>query len=227
MVQNNGSTVALSQRKTTVAILRNVLGPVHGQEAKFAKLAHRSVSWVKKLSAGPNKITEETARVLEHETGISFQWLLGPPNQMPVDSRGKRYTREDFEWFRARKKAGEPTIQVGFTLFEFVPDIVGIASAAGDQGMVYLFLWRLSHFIDQVRTEFGFSEKDSALAKEMLARSILRTIYIVDKGTESSLITSARAKKAISAAAKGRGLGEKFSAKFSDSSAQRGKKKKR
>ena len=83
--------MALSQRKTTVAVLRGILGRIHGQEERFAKLAHRSRSWVKKALAGLIPLSEDTARILQHETGVSLGCLLGPADQPPIDSKGQRY----------------------------------------------------------------------------------------------------------------------------------------
>src|SRR5262245_10258995 len=98
--------MALSQRKTTVAVLRGILGPFHGQEARFAILADRSRSWVKKASAGLMPLSERTARVLAHETGVSLEWLLGPADQPAVDSKGQRYDEKYFKWYRARAEEG-------------------------------------------------------------------------------------------------------------------------
>ena len=106
MFPHNGSTVALSQRKTTVAVLRGVLGNYHGREDNFAKLAERSPSWVKKVSAGQEPLADDPARVLELNAGISLGWLKGDPNLPPVSTTGSPFDDKFFENYRAKLRGG-------------------------------------------------------------------------------------------------------------------------
>lgn len=77
--------MATSKRKTTLAVLRSILGPVEGSEERVASLASRSISWVKKVSAGLEPLTEEAALQLQSATGVSLDWLLGTdPNVSPT-----------------------------------------------------------------------------------------------------------------------------------------------
>jgi len=151
--------MALSQRTTTVAVLRGVLGAVDGQEERFALLAGRSVSWVKKVSAGITPLSEEAALALETGTGVSAGWLLGgDTGATPVSVGGTAYNYAAFEDYRAG--AGEkraPEMDVA-ELPGVLAAIAGIGAAAGRQGKGSLFNYRLSRFLRECREEFGVEE---------------------------------------------------------------------
>lgn len=216
--QHNGSSMALSQRKTTVAVLRGILGRYHGREDRFASLAKRSRSWVKKASAGVIPLGEETARLLELETGIALDWLMGPPDTPPVSGAGQPYMSADFEWHRAKMKAGEfPIHSLGFP-FKFALRIASIGSAAGDQGKASLFLWRLRTFLDESAREFGFDEKMRAIAGSIFKDAAkkapnLAKLAFGDKGFDSTVFADKRVARAIKKAVKGKAPGERFDVK--------------
>jgi hypothetical protein len=189
MVQNNSSYVALSQRRTTVSILRGILGQA-GQEQRFAKLAGRSTSWVKKVSAGITGLSEDAARKLSDETGVSFRWLFGSVDKPPI-SRGTNepYTPEYSQWYRAEYKNGRPVQQCAHPPSAWLPDLFGVAVAAAERAKSNLFMWRLAKFIDEAREEFGSSDKAKELAESVLfgrARIAghllrIRDLWIVDR----------------------------------------------
>ena len=145
--------MALSRRSTTLAVLRGILGSRHGQEARFAGLVGRSVSWVKKVSAGHEPLTGDVALQLERSTGIAAAWLLnGDPAIPPVDITGRTYTLNSFEHHRSGLEAREmPSIAPGYLQL-----ITGIATAAARRGRASLFHYRLSRFLEECREEFGF-----------------------------------------------------------------------
>jgi hypothetical protein len=155
-----GSPMARSQKATTVAVLRGILGTIHGQEKRFAKLVGKSVSWVKKVSAGITPLSEDSARVLESATGVNLNWLLaGDARTPPVGSAGKCYTLADFESHRASLKTGDlKKITVIFPV-AYLPTIAAIGSSAGRAGRVSLFSWRLDNFLNECREEFGFDKE--------------------------------------------------------------------
>lgn len=195
--------MALSQRKTTVAKLRAVLGPVHGQEKRFAKLAGKSVSWVKKVSAGLIPLSEETAQVLQLETGVSLYWLLAKKAGEPVDSHDNRYSFARFEEHRTHRPqtAGFP--------FMFARDLAAIGSAAGAKKRAALFVWRLKAFLDECREEFGFDEGARAKAAAAVRRAGLeQAVPFHDRGMDPYMINDPRIVKAFKKARKGKGDGE-------------------
>jgi hypothetical protein len=75
--------MAKSQNKTCLSILRSILGPVAGGEARFAKTICRSQSWIKKASAGIIPLSEDAAIRISHETGVSHNWLLANNPTLP------------------------------------------------------------------------------------------------------------------------------------------------
>jgi hypothetical protein len=210
--------MARSQGKTTIAVLRNILGPIHGGEARFGQLAKRSRSWVKKVSAGVIPLNEETALFLELETGIALDWLMGKPDAPPVNARGEPYAHADFEWHRAGAKAGEPRIRsVGFP-FSYALKIAAIGSKAGDQGKAGLFLWRLRTFLEECAHEFGFDEKARALAESILKDAAKKAPYLTqlafsDKGFDFADLSDPRVVSAIKKAVKGKAPGEQVKIK--------------
>jgi hypothetical protein len=169
MVQNNGSPMALSQRTTTVAVLRGLLGPNYGGERRFAKLAGRSPSWVKKVSAGIIPLGEEAARKLSDETGVSFRWLLGSVNRPPIATgTNEPYTEGFFAWYRTERQKGHPVRQCAYSPYELLPHLFGVGFAAGQKGKSTLFMWRLASFIDKAREEFGSNHRAETLTESLL-----------------------------------------------------------
>lgn len=93
-----------SKKSTPIAVLRNALGNYEGQEQVFAATVQRSVSWVKKASAGLRAITPNTARQVSMATGVSEKWLLVGDPCAPILERDNAtpYTMDSFErWRRA------------------------------------------------------------------------------------------------------------------------------
>jgi transcriptional regulator with XRE-family HTH domain len=103
---------ARSQRKTTVAALRHLLGL---SVEEFAKLIGKSPTTVNSLETGRLKLSEETAFTIAKQTGVEMVWLLkGRPKDKPYifdESTGedRPYTREDYEIIQARKEAQPPS----------------------------------------------------------------------------------------------------------------------
>ena len=181
MGQDNGSTMALSKRKTTVAVLRSILGSIHGQEDKFAKLAERSRSWVKKVSAGQEVLVDDAARVLELNVGISLAWLKGNPNFPPVSSTGRPFNFKFFENYRAKLREG---IYPRITVVRFtrtISKIAGIGAAAGRKGKASLFHWRLSQFLEKCSVDFGFDESTGRKLERSLEKANVSGMSFQDR----------------------------------------------
>lgn len=210
--------MALSKRKTTVAVLREILGKYDGREDRFALLAKRSRSWVKKVSAGLIPLSEDTARRLELETGIPRDWLMGPANAIPKNSEGKRYESADFQWHRDGAKAGNPRIRSAGFPFVHALKIAGIGSAAGNDGKASLFLWRLRTFFDECALEFGFDKQARTLAQSILKKALAKTpelnLIFADKGFDVTTLKEKRVLVALKKAAKGKAPGERVEIKL-------------
>jgi hypothetical protein len=100
--------MALSRRRTTVAALRGILGPVYGQEQRFAKLVGRSVSWVKKSRLSIIPLGEDTAgsSVMKPvcRSGGCWEALIGGLWRGTKMSRIPGY----FAWYRTEHQKGRP-----------------------------------------------------------------------------------------------------------------------
>jgi transcriptional regulator with XRE-family HTH domain len=96
-----------SQRKTTVAVLRLLLGL---GVREFAELISKSGSTVTKLETGILPLSERTAQKIMLETGVALQWLLdGDPQEPPYslnpsDHRKIQWTRAIYESRQAAKR---------------------------------------------------------------------------------------------------------------------------
>ena len=207
---------AKNATQTTVAVLRDVLGKIPGGLVRFARLAKRSPSWVKKVSAGIVPLSQETARLLELETGVALDWLMQkkPPFGPPVNGRGKPYTLDDFKWHQAGAKAGAPRIRsIGYP-FNYALKIAAIGAAAGEQGKASLFLWRLRTFLEECAEEFGVDERARSLAESELRKAprLTRTVFY-DKGFDLDLLTDKRVIRAAKEAAKNKAPGAQVTAK--------------
>jgi len=209
-------TTDKSKFKTTIAVFRDIIGPTHGGEVRFAQLVKRSPSWVKKVSAGVIRLSEETARLLELETGVALDWLMKKkkPFGPPVNGRGERYTKADFEWHRAAAKAGTPlTRSVGYP-FNYSLKIMAIGAAAGGEGKAGLFLWRLRTFLEECAQEFGFDEKARAFAEAELRKvPSLAQMRFFDVGFDMTDLSDPRVVRALKKAMKGTAPGEPIKVK--------------
>lgn len=105
----------ISRQKTTVAVLRQLLGL---SVEEFGQLIGKSVSTVTKLENGLLKLSAETAIKISHETGVDVEWLMAedpkedPYWTDPAWDRKEPYNKELFEKIQAHKKTGR-RIRIG------------------------------------------------------------------------------------------------------------------
>src|ERR1700722_7063259 len=104
----------ISRQKTTVAVLRQLLGL---SVEEFGQLIGKSISTVTKLEVGLLKLSVETAVKISHETGVDVEWLMAEdPKEDPYSTddesnRKEPYSKELFERIQAVKKSGK---RIGF-----------------------------------------------------------------------------------------------------------------
>ncbi len=133
--------MALPQHKTTLSVLRSILGPIYGGEARFAEKIGRSRSWITKASCGQIPLTGEIARVISYETGICRWWLLdNNPKARPVDIHGKRYTVESYAFYH-----GEDSPRQKYKLCRKRLDL--LMNKAKSNNCAGLFVFLLEDFI--------------------------------------------------------------------------------
>ena len=185
--------MAQSQKKTTIAILRGVLGATHGREENFARLMNKSGAWVKRARAGHIPLTEQSARDIHHATGINLAWLLkNDISEPPINSAGEPYTFECFQARRVELTSGDIKARSVFRLKNVLSEIAGIGSAAGKSGKLSLFQWRYTDFAEKCREEFGFDDEASNAALKKTAAAKLPEFTVSDSDQENDPRTSNR-----------------------------------
>lgn len=97
--------MARSQLKTTLSVLRKILGKDCGSEAAIAQKIGKSKSWVRKASCGHLPIYKEATEAISEYTGINVNWIMdGNPANQPVDINGDEYFFETFKKIPKRKE---------------------------------------------------------------------------------------------------------------------------
>jgi hypothetical protein len=103
--------MAHSKRKTTVAVLREILG-LDGQQDNFATLIGKSPSWVRHASCAFLPLTREAAYQIAFATGVSPEWLLaGDVGKPPITSdHSSPYSRNAFLEYQTKKRSSFPEL---------------------------------------------------------------------------------------------------------------------
>ena len=155
----------ISQQKTTVAVLRLMLG-LSVQE--FGQLIGKSISTVTKLENGLLKLSVETAIKISHETGVDVEWLMAEdPKEDPYwtdegRNRKEPYSKELFEKIQAHKKTGrrirlgKPASRLPHAIGKVVDwlSVYGAAAEAGSE-KAELVDYLIGEFIDGLVERFG------------------------------------------------------------------------
>ena len=95
-------------KKTTTAVLRQILGHPISSEQSLSAMTGLSVSAIKKLSAGILPVSMKSAEALSKATGVSSDWLLKQDPKIPpveIDNQTP-YTRLSFDQYANRNSQG-------------------------------------------------------------------------------------------------------------------------
>jgi transcriptional regulator with XRE-family HTH domain len=152
-----------SKRKTTVAVLRQVLGL---SVEEFAKLIGKAATTVNSLESGRLKLSEETAFKIQEQTGVEMEWLLkaGPREKPYVFSfegheRRKPYRKELFEETQSLKgrKSYYPDNSADhlLTAILVVSDWFSVYTAAEQAGRGDLATYLMCQFLEQLVQRMG------------------------------------------------------------------------
>ena len=157
----------LSSKRTTLSVLRAMLGL---SVEEFAALIDKSVPTIRSLESGRLKLSEETARKIAKETGVSIYWLLAAePSEEPFseDDLGARwpYGKEIFELIQVQgdKSTFEPPETTPAVLhaatvrhcLDWLPIFASAQKA--DKGDLAVFLLR--RFFAEMEKRFGADHK--------------------------------------------------------------------
>ncbi len=155
-------TMALPQHKTCLSILRSILGPGAGGEARFAKKIGRSTSWLKKASCGQIPLTRDAAIAIAYETGASVKWLLeGDTTEPLLDSEGKPYTFETYANYRNQDLKKRDSDDIEFARDEMticLHQLLRSLGAANLKNRGGLFTFHLRNFVDEMADKFGVGD---------------------------------------------------------------------
>jgi len=173
--------MALPQHKTCLSILRSILGPGAGGEARFAEKIGRSTSWLKKASCGQIPLTRDAALAIAYETGASVKWLLDGDTTKPLlDSEGKPYTLETYANYRSqdREKVDRDDYQISRQeAVGCFHSLLRSLKSANEKNRGGLFAFHLGQFADEMADKFGIADiygnKASAALAENLARAVM------------------------------------------------------
>jgi len=145
----------VSRKRTTLAILRSLLGPIWGSEKSFSDLTGLSLSWIRKASAGSVPMTQRAAECISEATGISLEWLMNANiKATPIGVDDSLFTMESFEkWAQRRQTKHEETI----TASPAYPlqQILFSLHAAQKQGKYSTAFFHLRQFSELMRCQFA------------------------------------------------------------------------
>ena len=128
----------------------------------MADILKRSVHTIRSLESGRLKLSQELAKRIFHETGISTVWLLnGDPTAPPVTGRGEPYTKEGFDRAQAEKiyyDRPNPIFRK-IDALGFCARLVAILESASTKKDYYVALYKTHAALDSLQSEFGIDEK--------------------------------------------------------------------
>jgi transcriptional regulator with XRE-family HTH domain len=106
----------ISLKKTTVAVIREILGSPTGSEQVFSKITGLSISTIKKISAGNYPITPKSALAISEAIGVSGDWInRNDPNIPPLERDNRTpYTRDSYDrWLKKKGTQIGPSDNLG------------------------------------------------------------------------------------------------------------------
>lgn len=173
--------MALPQHKTCLSILRSILGPGAGGEARFAEKIGRSTSWLKKASCGQIPLMRDAAILIAYETGVSLQWLVAnDTTKPPLDRLGNPFTLESYAAHRVRDREEVDEIDALESSQETIGclhEILRIYWAARSKNRAGLFAFYLEAFTNDMGDKFGkadiYKKKWAASMAENLAHAVM------------------------------------------------------
>jgi hypothetical protein len=160
----------ISERKTTAAVLRYVLGQKLDDD--FCVLVGCSRDLWRKLENGDRRMTERTAGYVEAAVGISRHWLLaGKPKAQPVAVDGTAFSLEWFRSYRVTQLVGD-TKPLPFAVYPagHLVSLIGAAVAAARAGRLASFTVDLEAAVAVLRSNYGFDAQGAAAALEAMQK---------------------------------------------------------
>jgi hypothetical protein len=166
--------MARSQRKTTVAILREVLGP-NGKLDFFSQLIGKSQSWVRHISSGVLPLTRRAAFRIALATGVSVEWLLRGDVSSPPETadRGRPFDLAAFENHRQKLRSDFPSgtepLDIAKSIEVMLLTVSHLSMPRGFLGNFFALVHDSMPIIIDRLTEVGSTEIPRSLVKILAA----------------------------------------------------------
>jgi len=181
----------MSSRRTTAAVLRQILGI---KDFEMAEILGRSKYTIHNIESGRLKLSHSLATKMFHETGISLDWLLNEdPNAPLISGRGEPYTKEIFEKAQAEKIYYDQPHPVSRNTDELgsCARLIAILESASAHKNYYLALYKVRTALDSLQGEFGMDESlyryagplhvNTGMAVTLLKRILAREKQLEDR----------------------------------------------
>jgi transcriptional regulator with XRE-family HTH domain len=177
-----------STKKSTLAVLREIMGITAGQMGKRLDCSRHTINSIEinRIALG-----EERATKLLTQTHISPDWLLAnDPKAPPVSAKGEPYTREIYDgaqaFERARAESGRGFFHQGHWYFRltneigFCAQLVAILKSASAQKKYFMAAYKVGKALDSLRNEF---EQNSQIYPVTYSKFVIdpRALEILDQ----------------------------------------------
>jgi hypothetical protein len=194
----------ISERKTTAAVLRFVLG--EKLDPDFCTLVGCSIDLWRKLENGDRRMTERVAAHVEAATGVSRVWLLAAnAKAKPIGIGGEPYTLESFRAFQTSQMTNDRRA-LGIAVYPagHVASLVATAKAAAKAGQLASFAVELDAAVAALRRKYGWDKLalDEAIA-EMQKHPSAYLLEATDSANDRPAAREARKELALNAASAG------------------------
>lgn len=189
-----------SSKKTPVAVLRTILGI---KDTEMAELLGRSVATIHSIECGRQRLTEENALTLFHETRICPKWLLaGDPNR-PVMANGEPYERDLYERAQAEKMSYDRPHEFfkRYDQLHFAATLIAIVESAHRRKNYFIASYKIREMLNRLRAEFG---QDAASYPVDNTRTVDHVTVIDTKRAASLLNSISRTEGVVDVAAFGK-----------------------
>ena len=131
------------------------------KDLEMAELLHCSPALIHSIETGREKLTEEKAMKMFHETQICPKWLLrGDPNVPAVSARGEPFTRDHFERAQAEKMFYDQPHKY-FKLIDelhFAATLIAIIESAHRGKNYFIAIYKIREALKALRDQFGQDE---------------------------------------------------------------------
>ena len=198
--------MALPKHKTTLSVLRTILGQGPGNAACFAKKIHKSESWLTKVSCGQMPLTRDAALAIAYETGASVKWLLDGDTRKPLlDSEGKPYTLETYAKHRLQDREEKDWDDISLAREEMVGclhQLLQVLGAANQKNRGGLFVFHLLNFADEMADKFGVADIYQNEGAATIAENVAHLVRTSDPKKKPSAIILRNKKGKVLAEAK-------------------------